>query len=76
MKAEISYERLNKLKEDFPKGTRVELIKMDDPYSTLKTGDKGTVAFIDDIGTIHVNWDKGSSLGLVYGEDLFIKSKD
>jgi len=52
---EISYERLKKLKEDFPKGTRVELIKMDDPYTTLKAGDKGTVAFIDDMATIHVN---------------------
>lgn len=73
---EISLKTLNKLKEDFPKGTRVELVKMDDPYTTLKAGDKGTVAFIDDLATIHVNWDKGSSLGLVYGEDLFIKSKD
>ena len=39
---EISYEILKKLKEDFSKGTRVELIKMDDPYTTLKAGDKGT----------------------------------
>ncbi len=73
---EISLKTLNKLKEDFPKGSRVELVRMDDPYTTLKAGDKGTVAFIDDLATIHVNWDKGSSLGLVYGEDLFIKSKD
>ena len=73
---EISLKTLNKLKEDFPKGSRVELVRMDDPYTTLKAGDKGTVAFIDDMATIHVNWDKGSSLGLVYGEDLFIKSKD
>lgn len=73
---EISLKTLNKLKKDFPKGSRVELVKMDDPYTTLKAGDKGTVAFIDDLATIHVNWDKGSSLGLVYGEDLFIKSKD
>ena len=73
---EISLKTLNRLKEDFPKGSRVELVKMDDPYTTLKAGDKGTVAFIDDLATIHVNWDKGSSLGLVYGEDLFIKLKD
>ena len=73
---EISLKTLNKLKEDFPKGSRVELVRMDDPYTTLKAGDKGTVAFIDDIATIHVNWDKGSSLGLIYGEDLFIKLKD
>lgn len=73
---EIHRETLKLLKRQFPKGTRITLIKMDDPYTTLKPGDKGTVDYIDDIGTIHVNWDKGSSLGLVYGEDLFIKSKD
>lgn len=73
---EIHHKALKTLKKEFPKGTRIELIKMDDPYSTLKTGDKGTVAFIDDIGTIHVNWDKGSSLGLVYGEDKYRKVKD
>lgn len=67
---EIHHNALKTLKEKFPKGTRIELIKMDDPYSTLKAGDKGTVDFIDDIGTIHVSWDKGSSLGLIYGEDI------
>lgn len=67
---EIHHNTLKTLKEKFPKGTGIELIKMDDPYSTLQPGDKGTVAYIDDIGTIHVNWDKGSSLGLIYGEDI------
>lgn len=33
-------------------------------------GTKGVVEFIDDIGTIHVEWENGSSLGVVYGEDL------
>lgn len=70
---EIHRERLEKLKVEFPSGTRLALIKMDDPYSTLNPGDKGTVAFIDDLGTIHVNWDKGSSLGLVFGEDKYRK---
>ena len=49
---------------------------MDDPYTTLKSGDKGTVDYIDDIGTIHVNWDKGSSLGIIYGEDICRKVAD
>lgn len=73
---EIHHKALEKLRGDFPKGTRVELIKMDDPYTTLKAGDKGTVSFIDDLGTIHVNWDKGSSLGIVYGEDIYRKVAD
>lgn len=42
---------------------------MEDRYSKLKVGEKGTVIGVDDIGTIHVNWDCGSSLGIAYGED-------
>ena len=46
---------------------------MDDPYTSLTTGDKGTVRFVDDIGTIHISWDCGSSLGAVYGVDIITK---
>jgi hypothetical protein len=42
---------------------------MNDPYSKLIPGDKGTVEFVDDTGTIFCSWDSGSSLGIVYGED-------
>ncbi len=52
----------------FPKGCRVELIRMDDPQAP-PVGTKGTVTHVDDIGTIHVAWDNGSSLGVVYSED-------
>ena len=59
------------LRERYPKGCRVELVHMDDPYNTrLTEGSKGTVMAVDDIGTIHVSWDCGSSLGVVYGEDF------
>ena len=57
------------LRGEYPKGTRVELISMDDPYTKLKPGDKGTVKFVDAIGTIFVDWDCGSGLGVAYGED-------
>ncbi|MEI3060731.1 MAG: DUF4314 domain-containing protein [Oscillospiraceae bacterium] len=53
----------------YPKGTRVELVSMDDPYSKLKPGDRGTVDHVDDTATVHVSWDCGSGLGVVYGED-------
>jgi hypothetical protein len=43
---------------------------MSDPWNTkLTEGCEGTVTSVDDIGTIHVAWDCGSSLGVVYGED-------
>ena len=67
---EISSRILAMLKEKFVSGTRVVLVKMNDDYSTLKEGDKGTVVMVDDIGTIHVDWDNGSSLGVVFGEDF------
>lgn len=66
----IDKDTLNRLRERFPKGARVELTKMNDPYNTTLTeGCRGTVRAVDDCGTIHVSWDCGSSLGVVYGED-------
>ena len=53
----------------YPVGTRVELVSMDDPYSKLKPGDRGTVKSVDDTGAVFVSWDCGSGLGVVYGED-------
>ena len=62
--------QLEQLRKEYPIGTRVELIHMDDPYNRkLVPGCKGTVRWVDDWGTIHVNWDCGSGLGVVYGED-------
>ena len=57
------------LRQKYPAGLRVELTHMDDPYSRLTPGCKGTVMGVDDMGTIHVQWDCGSSLGVVYGVD-------
>lgn len=54
----ISDTMLQKLKHDYPEGTRVRLIRMDDPYSRLEPGEEGNVIGVDDIGTIHVKWDK------------------
>ena len=65
----IHPEMLKQLKEYYTSGTRVMLIRMNDPYTNLRLGDRGTVTLVDDIGTIHVNWDCGSTLGVVFGED-------
>lgn len=71
--ANISKSTLNRLKEIYPTGTRVELVYMDDPYTKLTPGLKGTVKVIDDIGTIFVAWDNGSGLGVAYGVDRIRK---
>lgn len=64
---------LDYLRREYPKGTRIKLISMDDPYSKLQPGTLGTVDFVDDMGTMHTNWDSGSRLGIVYMEDSIEK---
>lgn len=66
-------EQVAKLREEYPEGTRVMLLKMNDPYTQLKKGDMGNVLHVDDAGQIHMIWDTGSSLALVPGEDEFMK---
>lgn len=58
-------ERIKKL---YPTGCRVTLDRMDDIQAPPK-GTQGTVLFVDDVGTIHIKWDNGSSLGVAFGED-------
>ncbi len=60
----------NPKKHDYV-GRRIELVHTDDPHTELRPGDRGTVKFVDDAGTIFVDWDKGSRLGLVPGADHF-----
>ena len=57
------------LRRQYPKGARVALVRMNDPYSKLRPGDLGTVDFIDDAGSIFCVWDNGSTLGVAFGED-------
>jgi Domain of unknown function (DUF4314) len=46
--------------------TRVRLLHTDDPFTELRPGDEGTVRFMDNLGTLHVTWDNGSTLGLIH----------
>ena len=72
----IHPEMLKQLKEYYTPGTRVMLIRMRDPYTNLRQGDRGTVNFVDDIGSIHVNWDRGSNLAVLFGEDQCVKIEE
>ena len=64
-----SKETVQMLRKQYPAGTRVELVHMNDPYTKLVPGDRGSITSVDDIGTIFVNWDRGSGLGVAYSED-------
>ena len=59
------------MREQYPVGSRIRLTDLNDPYSKLQPGSEGTLMYIDTNGTFHVNWDSGSTLGLVIGEDRF-----
>lgn len=71
------YERQRRIAEStkklYPLGTRIELISMKDPYAPVPSGTRGTVKFVDSLGTIFPEWDNGRTLGVVPGEDSFRK---
>lgn len=69
----INPNALKALRERYPVGTRIVLIHMEDPYTKLTKGDKGIVTGIDDMGTLLMQWDTGSTLGLIPDEDRFEK---
>lgn len=57
-----------KVRSAYPPGTRVRLLKMDDPQAP-PVGTEGTVRGVDDVADLLVSWDNGSSLKVVYGVD-------
>jgi hypothetical protein len=63
-----SKEIVEHIRKEYPQGTRVELVQMDD-IQAPPTGTKGTVVGVDDTASIMVHWDNGSGLHVVYGED-------
>lgn len=65
-------EQVERLRRQYPAGTRITLHSMDDPQAP-PPGTKGTVAYVDDMGQIGVKWDSGSRLSLIPGEDSFSK---
>ncbi|NBK77167.1 DUF4314 domain-containing protein [bacterium D16-76] len=64
----VTSEILASLRERFPQGARVELLRMDDPQAPA-IGTRGTVRGVDDSGSIMVAWDSGGSLNVLFGVD-------
>lgn len=61
-------EVIERIKNQYPTGARVELVFMDDPQAP-PIGTLGTVEYVDDLGDIGVIWDNGSNLNIVYDID-------
>ncbi|MEG0513229.1 MAG: DUF4314 domain-containing protein [Clostridia bacterium] len=56
------------VRKQYPPGTRVELVRMDDPQAP-PVGTIGVVLGVDDTASLLVSWSNGSSLNVVYGVD-------
>lgn len=56
------------IRKEYPAGTRVWLVKMDDIQAPA-LGTEGTVVGVDDTGSLLMHWDNGSHLNIVYGSD-------
>ena len=65
-----SREQIAVLQRQYPRGTKVELLGMDDPQA-LPTGTMGEILGVDDVGQLLVRWETGSSLSLIPGVDSF-----
>ncbi|MDD4494772.1 MAG: DUF4314 domain-containing protein [Eubacteriales bacterium] len=73
MNMETNRQRAQGIKAMYPKGTRIELTHMNDPYAPVPPGTRGTVQFVDDMGTVFPEWDNNRTLGVIPGEDCFRK---
>jgi len=70
-----SKEIVERVRREYPAGTRVELVRMDDAQAP-PAGTLGTVIGVDDTASLLMQWDNGSHLNVVYGEDAVRKIKE
>ena len=61
-------ETVARVRRDYPAGTLVELVKMDDAFAP-PVGTIGEVLGVDDTGSLIMRWSNGSGLNVVLGED-------
>lgn len=71
MKNLLPQEAVEKIKNQYPIGTRIEMIHMEEQLSPVESGMKGTVQIVDDVGTLHMKWDNGRTIGIIPNKDQF-----
>ena len=67
----FNMKEVNRIKEKYPAGTRIRMVKDMDDKQPILAGTMGTVHFVDDVGSIHMKWDNGRSLAVIEGVDEF-----
>jgi hypothetical protein len=68
-----SKEIIERITKEYPPGTAVECIELNDRCTPIPPGTKGKVQFVDDTGTIFVKWNNGSGIGVLFGVDRIKK---
>ena len=64
---------VQRIKDAYPVGSRIVVDHMGFDPRPVEPGTKGTVRIVDDMGTVHCDFDNGRRLGLIPGEDSFHK---
>ena len=72
----VDEKMVERIKAQYPAGTKIVLDRMGDDPRPIPPGTKGTVVHVDDIGTVFVDFDNGRHLGVVPGVDSFHRIAD
>ena len=67
------HRQAERYKAEYPSGTRIMLLSMGNDIHRVKDNTRGTVIAVDDIGTLHCNFDTGAMIGIIPSEDSFRK---
>lgn len=62
---------IKSVKEQYREGLRIVCDYMPNDPRPIESGTKGTIMYVDDAGSIHVKWDNGRTLALLYDVDSF-----
>ncbi len=68
-----SREEVERIREKYPPGTRVKLIRMEDDPWPVPAGTEGVVDHVDDAGGVHTIWSNGSGLVFIPDHDYVVK---
>lgn len=69
----LSQAQMERIRQQYPPGTEVELIAMPEDPFPVPPGTRGKVIMVDDAGQLVMKWNNGSSLSLIPGVDSFQK---
>ena len=75
-KIEAEQRFAQRMKDNYPPGTRIVLLSMGVDPLPVEDNTRGTVKAVDSLGTLHCDFDNGRSLGIVPGEDSFRRLTD